>query len=254
MRLVTIGTGSAAPFADRGPPAHWVEAGPQRLLLDCGPGTLQRCAALGVPWGDVTHVALTHFHADHCAELPHLLTALRWGQTPGRAAPLTLLGPPGVAGWLERLAAAFGDGVRDPGFPLLVREVTPEDVLDLGDGVTLRSLPVPHTPESVAYSVSCGAARLVYTGDTGEDDALAAWAAGCGVLLAECSLPEAEAIPGHLTPARAGRLAAAVRPGLLVLTHFYPSVLAEDIVALVRTHWDGPCAVATDGGTFLLEE
>jgi ribonuclease BN (tRNA processing enzyme) len=254
MRLVTIGTGSAAPFVDRGPPAHWVEAGALRLLLDCGPGTLHRCAVLGIPWGDVTHVALTHFHADHCAELPHLLTALRWGQTPGRSTPLTLLGPPGLSGWLARLAGAFGDGVRDPGFPLVVREVTPDETVDLGDGVALRSLPVPHTPESVAYSVARGAARLVYTGDTDVDDALAAWAAGCGVLLAECSLPEAEAIAGHLTPARAGQLAAAVRPGQVVLTHFYPSVLAEDIVAQLRAYWDGPCTVATDGRTFLIEE
>ncbi len=122
------------------------------------------------------------------------------------------------------------------------------------DHVTVSAFPVPHTPESVAYSISRGTARLIYTGDTGYDDALADWAHGCTVLLTECSLPEAMAIPEHLTPERAGALAARVAPGHLVLTHFYPPVLTEDIAALVGTRWAGPLTLAADGTVLELEE
>ena len=45
-------------------------------------------------------------------------------------------------------------------------------------GVTLEAHKVPHTAESVAYSVERGDARLVYTGDTGFDTAVAEWARG----------------------------------------------------------------------------
>ncbi len=99
MRLTVAGSGSAAPDARRVAPGHWVEAGSMRLLLDCGNGVLHRLCTLGIPWGDVTHVALTHFHYDHVGDFPALLTALRWGQLPPRTAPLTLIGPAGTLDW-----------------------------------------------------------------------------------------------------------------------------------------------------------
>jgi ribonuclease BN (tRNA processing enzyme) len=119
--------------------------------------------------------------------------------------------------------------------------------LALADGVTLTGHPVPHTAESVAYSVEYDGRRLVFTGDTGPDATLAAWAAGCDVLLAECSLPATMAMPSHLTPEQAGELGAAARPGLLVLTHFYPPVEQIDVAAIVAARWTGPTVLAHDG-------
>ena len=108
---------------------------------------------------------------------------------------------------------------------------------------------VPHTPESVAYSIEHGGRRIVYTGDTGPSPELAAWARGCDVLLAECSLPAEMAIPEHLTPEQCGELAAGAEPRHLVLTHLYPPVERVDIVAAVRPHFAGPITVAHDGWT-----
>jgi ribonuclease BN (tRNA processing enzyme) len=87
----------------------------------------------------------------------------------------------------------------------------------------------------------------VYTGDTAPDPTLGAWAAGCDLLLAECSLPAALAVPSHLTPEQVGDLAAAAHPGRLVLTHFYPPVERVDVAALVATRWPGPLVLAHDG-------
>jgi ribonuclease BN (tRNA processing enzyme) len=254
MRLTVVGSGCAAPNVDRAAPGHWVEAGTVRLLMDCGHGLLTRMCAVGLPWGDVTHVALTHFHYDHVGELPALLVALRWGQAPARSAPLTLIGPVGTRAWMDRLAAVHGTSILEPGFPFQIAELAAGDVLAMGDGVDLAGHPVPHTGESMAYCVTRGAARLVYTGDTELDTAFAAWASGCTLLLAECSLPEALAVTGHLTPDRVGQLAARVQPAQLVLTHLYPSVLLEDIVGQVGARWSGPCTVAHDGSTFELQE
>ncbi|MEX1051215.1 MAG: hypothetical protein WEC54_06655, partial [Gemmatimonadales bacterium] len=61
MRLTVIGSGTLAPTPARVAPAHWLEAGSVRLLMDCGAGCLHRAATLGLPWADVTHVAITHF-------------------------------------------------------------------------------------------------------------------------------------------------------------------------------------------------
>jgi ribonuclease BN (tRNA processing enzyme) len=254
MRLTTVGTGTAAPHPRRVCSGQLVETGAVRLLLDCGSGVVQRMAALELDWSGITHVALTHFHADHVSDLVTLCVAWRYGQMPPREVPITILGPEGTGALLERLAGALWDDLLAPGYPLLVHELEPGARVDLGDGVTLAAHKVPHTEESVAYAVERGRGRLVYTGDTAYDDGLADWAADCDLLLAECSLPEAMAVPTHLTPERCGRLAARARPRWLALTHLYPPVERVDIRAIVATAYDGPVIPAHDGWAIEIEE
>ena len=247
MRLTTVGTGTAAPSAARVNAGHLVEGGAVRLLLDCGSGVAHRMAALGIDWSGITHVALTHFHADHTSDLATLMVAWRWGQLPPRSAPLVVIGPPGTRALLERHAAALWPSLLEPGFPVEVRELEPDGRTELGDGVSLAARKVPHTDESVAYSVERGGRRIVYTGDTAPDPTLGVWAAGCDVLLAECALPAEMAAAGHLTPERVGELAAAAHPALLALTHFYPPVERVDVRAIVATRFGGPVVLAHDG-------
>jgi ribonuclease BN (tRNA processing enzyme) len=254
MHLTIIGTGAAAPSPSRVQAGVMVSTGSIRLLVDCGSGVVHRMAALGLDWGGITHVALTHFHADHVSDLVTLFVAWRYGQLPPRSAPLQVLGPPGTLGVVARLAAAFDVPVTGYGFPVTILELPRRGDMPLGHGVTLATHPVPHTPESVAYSVSDGAHRLVISGDTPEDEAFATWAAGCDVLLLECSLPEAMAVPSHLTPEGAGRVAARARPGRLVCTHLYPPLEGTDIAGLVARWWNGPVTVAHDGLRIALSE
>jgi ribonuclease BN (tRNA processing enzyme) len=204
-------------------------------------------ANLGVAWSRITHVAITHFHADHIADLPLLVMGWRWGQLPARSEPVTIYGPVGTGALLERVAAVYGDWLLAPGFPLTVRDIGPDEVVRLPGNVSVQSCAVPHTVESVAYSVGDGTRRLVYTGDTGVSETLGKWAHGCDLLLAECSLPDAMAVPAHLTPRQVGALAAQAAARRLVLTHFYPPVEAVDIVAEVAEQYAGPVVCATDG-------
>lgn len=204
-------------------------------------------ASLGVDWSGITHVALTHFHADHVNDVVMLIMGWRWGQLPARTEPVTFYGPKGTGALFERLAEMHGPWLLAPGFPCTVREVARDEVVHLPDGVDLSVLPVPHTAESVAYSVVQGTTRVVYTGDTGFDEALADWAAGCDVLLAECSLPDEMALREHLTPRQCGALAARASAQRLVLTHFYPPVETIDIVSEVAEQYAGPVVLATDG-------
>jgi ribonuclease BN (tRNA processing enzyme) len=255
MRLTVVGSGTAAPHPARVASGHLVEAPGVCLLLDCGSGVVHRLASLGLSWPAITHVALTHFHYDHVGDLPALITAFRWGQLPPRAEPLTLVGPPGTDAWLDRVAAAHGPWVREPGYPLHVVEMDGTTPLALlPSALSLSGFPVPHAPESMAYSISSARARLVYTGDTPYDDRLADWASGCDVLLTECSLPAPLAVEGHLTPESAGALAARVKPGRMVLTHFYPPVEPDDIPSLVRAQWAGPLVLAHDGTALDIQE
>jgi ribonuclease BN (tRNA processing enzyme) len=250
MDLVTVGTGTVAPSAERTAACHWVSRGDLRILLDCGAGALHRLARFDLPWSRVSHVVLSHFHPDHYGELPMLVYALKYTAVPSRREPLVILGPPGVVRLVKALAEGFGPWLLDPGFPLAVLDLEHGEPFPLGADVTLELCRVPHTPESAAISLTAPEGRLVYTGDTGPSPELERWAEGCEVLLAECSLPESMAMDIHLTPERAGEMAARTGAKQLVLTHFYPPVETSDPAALAAARYGGPVTAARDGARF----
>lgn len=253
-RFTTLGTGTVALSGERSCAGYLYEADDVRLLLDCGSGITRRLAELGVAWPTITHVALTHFHIDHHGDLPTLVFAWKYGQLAPRSAPIDIIGPVGTRALLERLATAYGEWLLTPGFPVNVREITPGETISLSDTVRLSALKVPHTEESVAYCIERGGRRIVYTGDSGADDALADWARGCDLLVCECSLPASMAIKEHLTPEQCAALAARAQPKHVVLTHFYPPVERLDIVATMRTQYSGYVTLARDGWRIELDD
>src|SRR5436190_16706930 len=156
MRFTTVGTGTISLAAARSCAGYLLEHGDVRLLIDCGSGVARRLAELGLPWKEITHVALTHFHIDHHADLPTLIFAWKYGDLPARSAPLEIIGPPGTRALVDRLAAAYGAWVMDPGFPITVREIVPAEHVSLAGGLTLEATKVPHSVESVAYCMTVG--------------------------------------------------------------------------------------------------
>jgi len=254
VRFTTLGTGTISLAAARSCAGYLLETADVRLLIDCGAGITRRLAERGPEWQTITHVAISHFHIDHHGDLPTLIFAWKYGFLPPRSAPVEIIGPVGTADLFARLSAAYGEWVTAPGFPLTIREVTPADVAELPGGLRLTCHPVPHTPESVAYSMERGGRRIVYTGDTGPSEPLAAWARGCDLLVCECSLPTGMHIPEHLTPEQCGELAAAAAPKHLALTHFYPPVEQVDVRALVGARFGGPVTLAHDGWSFDFED
>lgn len=250
LRLTVVGSGTVVPEGDRGGACHFLEAGERRILLDCGPGAVQGMARLGLPWAELTDLAITHFHADHVGALPGFFFGLRHGIFPAREAPLDVWGPPGTARLFERLADALGEFLLDPGFPVRVNELPPHGEAAPGRSVLLRSRPTPHTDESQALRLEAPEGSVGYTGDTGPDEELGAFFEGVDILLSECSLRDEEVGDNHLSPGRVARLASAARPGVLVLTHVYPHVRAQaDPVRLVREagYAEGEVELAFDG-------
>jgi ribonuclease BN (tRNA processing enzyme) len=247
MRLTVIGSGTISLSPTRGCASYLVHAGDACILLDAGPGAAHTMARHAMDWWGVTHVVLSHWHLDHIGDLPTLIFAWRHARVEPRTAPLTIVGPAGTRDLITRWAAALGEWLVAPGFPMEVLEPEPGTGILLAADVRLTSRSVPHTAESVAYSLEYGGKRLVYTGDTGEDASLGEWAAGCDLLLAECSLPDSMPVPIHLTVSQTAALATIAAPGRLVVSHMYPPLEGIDLRAELGARWAGPIVVATDG-------
>lgn len=253
--LIVVGCGTVVPEADRAASSYWVSSPgtastpDTRVLFDCGPGALQALARLGLPWGGITDLAITHFHADHVGALPGLFFALKHGLARPRSRPLTVWGPEGTRGFLEKLADACGDFVLDPGFPVLIEELSPGEARVLSGGPRLEAHKTPHTGESVAWRLDGGTFGFGYTGDTGPSTELGSFMRGVNALVCECSLPDSQATDNHLSPARVAELAAAARPRLLVLTHIYPHFRkGHDVSRLVAdAGYAGAACIAREG-------
>ena len=96
--------------------------------------------------------------------------------------------------------------------------------------------------------------RLAYTGDTRDGEAARTLAAGCDVLVAECTLPaEYAGQVAHLTGTEAGRLAKDAGAGLLVLTHLWPTADHERMRREACAEFDGEVALATELMTLEIE-
>ena len=143
--------------------------------------------------------------------------------------------------------------VRDLGYePVVIDGAQRRVVAISGNKTRVDTAKLTLTEESLAYAVRSGGLRMVYTGDTGPSDELAAWANGCDLLLCECSLPEDRAIDIHLTPIQAGRLAATAGASSLVLTHFYPPVESPDPATIAGRAFHGEVVAASDGDQFVI--
>lgn len=231
--LTILGSGTLVPSARHHSAAHLIRTPGASLLLDCGSGTLHGLDRYGVEWPAITHVAVSHFHNDHVADLLGLLIAFKHGLRPSRTAPVTLLGPRGFDDFLHGLAAAQDEDLEALGFEIHVVEVGPGNEFT-DAGFTLTAHPTPHTEESLAYRWTGQGAVVGYTGDTGPSEDVAAFLAGCDVLVAECSLPDPLEMDTHLSPRTLAEMARTATPEHLVVTHVYPPLSPEEAVERIR--------------------
>jgi ribonuclease BN (tRNA processing enzyme) len=273
IRFLVLGSGAAVPSPAHGQPAHWVVVDGHPLLVDPGPGALERLISspAGPDSVDGIHaVLLTHLHLDHCADLAPLLFALH-SPVPAETRPLQLIGPPGLEDYLGALRGLYGDWLDPRRRPLQVLEVEPGIILaPVGEPRALWS-PIPDStltgpavatfaayhPQSRLDRTSLGCRfhdreghTAVYSGDTGPCSALTSASQDADLLVVECSTPDELATEGHMTPSLVAALCAAARPRHVVLVHLYPPVLLLDLPRAVGRRFDGPVTVARDGDLF----
>jgi ribonuclease BN (tRNA processing enzyme) len=248
-RLTILGAGTCMLTPERACSGYWIEAGSVRMRLDSGAGTVHAMTRFGLPWETVTHQFISHFHLDHCGELPGLLWCLKHGRRTPRSTPLEILGPVGLKALLETTSAMHLGGLFDQEFPITVRELSPGDVVALDGIVMLSVAKTPHTPESLAVRVEVNGRSLAYTGDTAWSPDLPRFFGDVDVLVAECSYITLPRDSRHLDATQAAMLAHEAGARRLVPTHFYFDPEEERLAERLAAGYGGGITVAGDGVT-----
>jgi ribonuclease Z len=153
--LTFLGTSASVPSADRNHPGLLVDAGSQRILVDCGEGTQRQLLRSGVGFRRLDRLLLTHGHFDHVLGIPGLFSTLRLRRSDDL---MTIHGSPGTLDIVVRmLAGLWGEG-RAP-IPLELVPLAERQVIDAGE-FTIGCFPVRHREtDSFGFSLESRARR-----------------------------------------------------------------------------------------------
>ncbi len=140
------------------------------ILIDAGTGVGDLTLA---ELSQIDHIFITHSHLDHVTSIPFLVDTVGGMRTK----PLTVYA---TRATIQILRNHLFNWSIWPDFSEIPSEEAPflrYEELELGGAVTLGSrtitpIPARHTVPAVGYHLDSGAASLVFTGDTGQNDAL----------------------------------------------------------------------------------
>src|SRR5690606_18915419 len=152
--LVVLGTGSQVPTKQRNHNGCLLRWGREGVLFDPGEGTQRQMAFAGVAASDLTHIALTHFHGDHCLGLPGIVQRINLDAV---AHDIDAYYPASGQVYYDRLcgASAFYRHTDPRPHP-----ITGPGVLDTpGASFELRAVRLSHPVEAVGYRLTEPAGR-----------------------------------------------------------------------------------------------
>jgi len=247
MKLTILGSGTVVPSGSRNSSGYFVELPGARVMLDCGAGTVHALARYNLPWEQMTHLFVSHFHVDHVGELASLLFAFCYGMKTDRSDPFTIVGPAGLERVMDGLRTAFGPKLLAAQFPINIRMLEPGETLDLTTDASISVAKTPHTNESLAVRIEAGGRALCYTGDTGYSEELASFFEGADVLISECSFREPRPDVRHLSVKQAARLASLAGVAKLIVTHFYFEVDEDELRKEIEREYAGEVIIGQDG-------
>lgn len=236
MKLLVLGSGSSVPHPKRASSAYWVETEHGSLLVDCAPSAIHRMAEEGCEWPTLDAIWISHFHLDHCGGLAPLLFGTKHApETQSRTKPMRIYGPSGLKKLVGAFDAANNYGLLEQPFPIEIKEIATDDVVEILPGLHGTTFSTPHTDESRAIKLQeADGGSMVFTSDTGYSTNLGVFARNTDLLLIECSFIKNKPIQKHLDLADIAHIVRFAKPKKIVLTHFYPEWDEVDFVEIVR--------------------
>ena len=218
MHLTVVGCSGSFPGPDSPASCYLLEADGFRLVVDMGNGSLGALQKYAPLFG-IDAVLLSHLHADHCVDLYSYAIARNYSPA-GPQPPIPVYGP---AGTCERLGQIHGFDGADGLMNRFTFETLAPGTMRIGP-FDLALTHMNHPVETFGFRFSSGGRTLVYTGDTGETDALMGLAKGADVFVSEAAFLEGPSLPPdlHLTARQAAAYAAKAGVGRLLLTHLQP--------------------------------
>ena len=275
FKVTLLGTSTPNPLPDRFGPSTLVEAGPEKLVFDCGRGCTIRLWQLKIPLGTVK-LFITHLHSDHIVGIPDLwLTGFLTLPYGGRNAPFRVWGPKGTVDMMSHLQKAFQEDIRirrefspdlSPGRVGIAATDIAEGVVFNENGVRVTAFHVTHAEikDAFGFRVDYNGRSVVMSGDMTPNENFLKFARGADVVVHEVGVAKPELLAKssearrllafhHSSPEDAGKDFARIKPKLAVYTHYtrlrgdgISEATIPEIISRTRTTYSGPLEAGED--------
>lgn len=224
--VTMLGTGDAFASGGRAQAGFIIDAAGTRILMEAGPEILGAMKRYGIHPNHLDLIVISHLHGDHFGGLPFLILEYMWESRLEH--PITIVGPRNLEARCWRLMKTLF-----PGFDL--ERVKPKlRFVVIAPGATLREGAVkltairsPHTKPDISLSlrVEVGGKTIVFSGDTGWNDALVKLAAGADLFVCECTYYESRHLTFHLNYPELAENRDKFKVARMILTHLGREVL-----------------------------
>jgi ribonuclease BN (tRNA processing enzyme) len=248
MRIIFLGTGVILPNKKRAFPGLLVEIGNEKLLFDCGPGTINRLVQLGHDILQLKHVFITHFHVDHVLDYVALVKA----RALSNREELNVYGPVGLEKFnkdiFERVSAFNYVSEDLKCFELLKLNEKMNGIIKKTNVWSVACVPIKHF-DGIAYRIDTHGKSLVYSGDAAPDENIIRLSKNADVLIHECSYPDEKTLRGlHTEPSKLGEIAKKSNVKKLFLTHLYPvcNGRENEMISKVKENFNGEVIIPDD--------
>ncbi len=231
-----------------------VDTAQARILVDAGPGTLVKLAKAGIQWSTLDHIFITHFHADHTADLFSLFMDYRLTDLfePGKLKKFPIIhGPPGMDDFMLRMSKLLEMETYEGWGKIEVREyVEDNNALDLGD-LVITAYPVSHEifgvqARAYALRIKIGDTLVAISGDTVDCPGVRDACRNTDLFLCDASFPKGMVNKAHMNTHDIGNIATECSTKEVLLYHLYPQYTDVDLVSEVREKYDGPVRKVRD--------
>ena len=147
LKVCLLATGGMMPLPDRYLTSLVTNYSGSIILIDCGEGTQILLKKLKWGFKGIDVICITHYHADHVAGLPGLLSTI--GNS-GRTEPITIIGPEGLREVVNGLTVI----VPSLPFELNLIEINQGDIKEYKyKDYVISYIPVEHGIPCMAYSI-----------------------------------------------------------------------------------------------------
>jgi len=247
-----------------------------RVIVDAGPGSLQRFKQSKANFEDVDLILFSHFHADHSNDFPSYIKGAFFTE---RSKPLHVFGPTGtkfVASAKEFVERAIGSKtgmypylgnvldenahstykIKVTDIPWSYSDLNVKTIYDK-EGIEVKTVSTHHGPfPSQGYRVELAGCSITFSGDmSGRLNAMPDLAKDTDIFVAHNAIPEdatGAAALLHMTPSMIGKIAKRASVKKLLLTHLMERSLhiKQKTLTLIKQNYKGDVSYPNDLDSF----
>lgn len=238
MKLTVIGCWGGYPAPDQASSTYLVEKDGYAMVIDMGSGGLAKLQKY-IHVLDIHAVVLSHYHADHIADVGVLQHArLVQAAVTGKEKVLPIYGHDQNVEQFHRLTDDYTEG----------KAYNPDEVLKIGP-FFIRFLRTKHSVPCYGMRITDGDSTIVYTADTAFQKEWIPFTQNADLLLADTNfyaeMNASEA--GHMTSEEVGIIAEGAKVQEVLLTHLPHFGEHEQLIQETKKVYSGKVLLAYEG-------